>query len=139
MTGSYDLFLGKTYQTLLTDASFLSLIGGNVPEVIDEGVDRFYIISNARNAEFVFCRQDETLMLILFKASSDGSFPNGLSTAMSAKGVHEILGIPVEVHEKKKMPVFGTVPSWERFSNGLRVTYSLDSGTVEDIRYSMKQ
>lgn len=139
MSTQHAEFLGKRYQDLLKIPEFLSLVGGNVPEVIDEGVDRFYIVNDSRNTEFVFNRQDETLLLIMFKADTNGAFPNGLNTSMSATEVHATLGEPVERHEKKKMPVFGVVPAWERFSNGVRVTYSMESETVEDIRYSLKQ
>ena len=137
MTASYDLFLGKTYETLLKDASFLSLIGGNVPEIVDEGLDDFYISSDANQAECIFNKQTQILEAILFKEKADGTFPISLTSKMSADEVRNLLGSPVESIPARKLPVLGMVPPFDKFVGNVEITYSLESGLVEEVRFSL--
>ena len=124
MVDSYELFLGKTYQDLLKEAAFLSLIGGNVPENVDKGLDDFYIISDSNQAECIFNKKTQMLQAILFRKNSSGIFPKGLNANMNADEVRNILGCPIESISARKLPVLGMAPPFDKFEQNLEVTYS---------------
>lgn len=46
-------FFGEKYDALLKQASFLSLIGGNVPEVLNSKSDAFYICVDSSGVELI--------------------------------------------------------------------------------------
>ncbi len=135
MNCSYEYFVGNTYQTLLKDASFLSLIGGNVPEIVDESLDSFYIVSDSSKAELIFNKHTQVLEVIIFKKSVDGSFPKSLNSHMDADEVRSILGNPIEIVQARKLPVLGMVPPFDKFECNVEVTYSIDTGLVEEVRF----
>lgn len=137
MLDSYECFLGKKYQDLLKEASFLTLIQGNVPEIVDEDLEDFYIISDSNQVECIFNKKTQTLQAILFKKNSKGCFPKGLNCHMNADEVRNILGTPVESLPERKVPVLGTVPPFDKFERSVEVTYSVESGLVEEVRFGL--
>ncbi|MCZ4296224.1 hypothetical protein [Vibrio sinaloensis] len=135
MSHSYEYLVGNTYQTLLKDASFLSLIGGNVPEIVDESLNSFYIVSDSSQAELIFNKHTQILEVIIFKKRVDGRFPKSLNSRMDADEVRSILGDPIEIVQTRKLPVLGMVPPFDKFEGNVEVTYSIDTGLVEEVRF----
>ncbi|MEL6117995.1 hypothetical protein P0Y67_22645 [Photobacterium sp. SP02] len=137
MTIDHKLFIGKKYNELLAIPDFLSLIGGNVPEVVDEGSENFYIVVDSKKIELIFSRETQVLKVIVFHTNSQGLFPEGLSTSMTNNDVYRLLGKPIETVPERKIPVLGLVPSCDKFPNGLQVFYSLGEKKVQEVRYAL--
>lgn len=134
---AYARLLGKPYGELLESALFQSLITGNEPEIVDEGLDDFYIISETNQAECIFNKHSQVLEAILFREKADGTFPSSLTSKMNADEVRSILGVPTESVPRRKLPVLGVVPPFDKFDGNIEVTYSIESGLVEEVRFSL--
>lgn len=135
MNGPYETFIGKTYQLLLKDSAFLSLIGGNVPQVVDASLDRFTLTSESKSAELIFSKSSQVLRTIIFTESKSGCFPKLLTNRMNANDVYDILGKPIQSIGPRRLPVLGMVPPFDRFNGNIVVTFSLDSGLVQEVRF----
>lgn len=54
---------------------------------------------------------------------------------MDADEVRSILGDPIEIVQTRKLPVLGMVPPFDKFEGNVEVTYSIDTGLVEEVRF----
>ncbi|KDM90420.1 hypothetical protein KCN56_04655 [Photobacterium galatheae] len=134
----YD-FLGKTYEELVKDPSFTSLIGGNVPSKIDGYDDEFYIELFNRGLEFQFYSEENKLKLII--AYNPAYFEYGLKGIDNRKDIHDLIGMPSESMLEKTVPVLGMVGAWDKFVIGeskyFQVVYHVGSDKVKCIHYLM--
>ncbi|MCL1036448.1 hypothetical protein L2750_04690 [Shewanella submarina] len=131
----YSDWIGKTYQELQQDSHFLILVDGSKPEIVDDSLDDFYISSEASKTEFIFKRESQRLIALIFWMRPDGRFPKSLNAGMTRQDVHALLGEPIESVPARKIPVLGEVPPFERFEGKVSVTYSLKTDQVEDVRF----
>ncbi|QUJ69560.1 hypothetical protein KDD30_22720 (plasmid) [Photobacterium sp. GJ3] len=137
MMNNYFDFLGKTYEELIKDSSFTSLIGGNVPSKIDGYNDDFYIELFNRGLEFQFSSNDNKLNLII--AYNPEYFECGLTGISRRKEIYDLIGFPSESMPEKVVPVLGRVGSWDKFliseKKYFQVVYHIGSDKVKCIHY----
>ncbi|NAX45439.1 hypothetical protein CAG70_00240 [Photobacterium halotolerans] len=137
---SYFDFLGKTYEELVKEPSFASLIGGNVPSRIDGYNDKFYIELFDRGLEFQFSSEDKKLNLII--AYKPEYFLKGLKGIDDRKEIHALIGNPSESMLEQVVPVLDKVGAWDKFimseKNYFQVIYHTGSGKVKCIHYRAK-
>lgn len=134
---NYFNFLGKTYEELVKEPSFASLIGGNVPSKIEGYNDEFYIELFNRGLEFQFSSEDKKLKLII--AYKPEYFQEGLKGIDDRKEILALIGNPSESMLEKVVPVLGKVGAWDKFliseKNYFQVVYHTGSDKVKCIHY----
>jgi hypothetical protein len=137
---SYEKFIGIRYDELLKRASFLSLIGGNVPEVLSPSSDAFYISCYTSGMEFKFDRQTNELISVV---ASNSAFCTGkLKLVTNRQQVREILGTPSFERPEKNIPVLGRVGAMDEYidAQGIatQVVYKLGCDHISTVHYQRK-
>ncbi len=137
---SYNTFLGTEYRTLLKDPSFISLVGGNVPEVLNPSSDAFYISSYTTGIEFKFERKTERLIAVVVSNSS--FYAGDLRLLTNREQVLSILGNPNHHRPEKTIPVLGCIGAMDEYldSRGVatQVVYETGSFDIAAVHYQMK-
>lgn len=139
-------WLNQTYQELVHDSSFMTVIGGNVPqfdEVLDERHD---IVCCDGHVNMIFDR-DYRLKTLIFSLSPDSAvcvryIAAELTFFNQSTVIHDVLntlGEPDEIGKAKKLP--GLIKrGWLRYNRGFyRITFSIDNSDpdkIADVRFS---
>ncbi|KXF80325.1 hypothetical protein [Enterovibrio coralii] len=136
----YSEMLGETYEELMKDSTFLSAIGGNVPEQVTTDAKNFHILSPSKNISFTFDKASHTLKFASLSPDSNGLFMYGLTTMVNREQAAEMLGHPIDGEPAQKIPLLGMVGAWSTFiveGNKLMLMFSADTGCLEKIRFTL--
>ncbi len=133
-------FLGKKYNDLLKQAAFLSLIGGNVPEVLNSKSDAFYICVDSSGVELRFDRQTSELTTIV--VTKPAFYEGSLNLLTKRIQVRNALGLPSNERPEKSIPVLGKVGAMDEYidERGLstQIVYRVGTDDVDRVHYQRK-
>ncbi len=137
---TYRDLLGKKYADLLKQAAFLSLIGGNVPEVLNSKSDAFYICVDSSGVELRFDRYTSKLTTIVVTKSA--FYDGALKMLTKRIQVLKALGSPTSKRPEKSIPVFGKVGAMDEFAGGggfyTQIVYRVGTDDVDRVHYLRK-
>ena len=137
---NYSDFLGKKYDDLLKQSSFLSLIGGNVPEVLNSKSDAFYICVDTSGIELRFDRQTSELTTVV--VTKPAFYEGELNSVTKRLQVRDALGLPSNERPEKNIPVLGRVGAMDEYTDGrgfsTQIVYRVGTDDVERIHYQRK-
>lgn len=137
---TYSNFLGEKYDDLLKQASFLSLIGGNVPEVLNSNSDAFYICVDSSGIELRFDRQTSELTTVV--VTKPAFYEGELNSVTTRLQVRDALGFPSNERPEKNIPVLGRVGAMDEYTDGrgfsTQIVYRVGTDDVERIHYQRK-
>ncbi|HGS5293132.1 hypothetical protein [Vibrio cholerae] len=133
-------FFGKKYDALLKQASFLSLIGGNVPEVLNSKSDAFYICVDSSGVELRFDRQTSELTTIV--VTKPAFYEGALNLLTKRIQVRNALGTPSNERPEKSIPVLGRVGAMDEYIDergfSTQIVYKVGTDYVERVHYQRK-
>ncbi|WP_038178289.1 hypothetical protein [Vibrio rhizosphaerae] len=138
MSVNYFDFVGKTYESLVREASFTSLIRGNVPSKISGLDSEFFIKSDQYGVELHFDQHSRQLKLIV--VSNPDYFYHHLKGLKTMEEIRQFLGDPIESMPEKKVPVLGNVGAWDKFklqdAQMIQVLYEVGNHNIRCVYFS---